>query len=137
MVLGEEEAFFFELYKAVWALSAEYRWTNRCTSIAEAVARMSGFGLMPKVLVVSLTLLQEACQREVTVEEAEKLMMVQGHITEVNGLRVLLATKLPPSAAVLATAPNLVGAYTRVDDYLSVLLYQADRALVLVGDDVA
>lgn len=135
--LDEEERLFAELYRALWSFSAEHRWDNRCTSIAEAVARMSGFGLVPKHLAVPLSLLADACQREVPAGEAEKLMQVQGFIAEVNDIRVLLAADLPPSAAVLTTVPDLVGAYTRVDDHLSILLYQANRAMVLVGDDVA
>lgn len=132
--LGEEEAFFAELYRALWALSVQHGWPNRCTSISEAIARMGTFGLVPRFLAAPLSLLREACNRDVPSEEAEELMKSQGFIAEVDELRVLLAPQLAPSTAVLATLPNLVGAYTRVDDWLSLLLYRADRAMVLVGD---
>lgn len=131
---ADEELFLAELFRALWALSVQQGWTNRCTSIREAIARMGSFGLVPRLLAVPLDLLREACGREVTLEEAEKLMLSQGYIAEVDELQVLLAPQLAPTTAVLTTLPNLVGAYTRVDEWLSVLLCRADRALVLVDD---
>jgi len=46
-----------------------------------------------------------------------------------------LMADLPPSMAFVATAPALVGVYTRIADYLGLLLFRADRAIVAVTRD--
>lgn len=130
--LEDEWKLLGSLYRVLWQLSTEHQWPTRCTSIAEATRRMEASGVKPRHLVVPVPLLEEACGTPFSVEEAEKTMAMQGFITEVDGLQVL-AADLPEETALLSTEPELVGMYTRVDDWLGVLIQRANRSVMLVG----
>jgi len=93
---------------------------------------MQTLGFEPKCLVVPVSLLKEACGEAMTVEDAEKLMLMQGHVTKMGDLFVL-AGDLDPGTALLTAAPNMVGTYTRADTALALMLFRVDRAVVLVG----
>ena len=95
---------------------------------------MVGQGLEPRTLVAPLSLIKEACGVEVGEDEAENLMLAQGHIAEVDGVRLVTTTSLPNGTAILAAAPSMVGTYLRVDDQLGIMVRQASRSIALVGD---
>lgn len=121
--LDQEGALVAELYRVL----SERPWAVRCNTIAEATSRI----LEPRSLVVPFTLLEKACGESVSVEDAEKMMMLQGHVTEVSGMRVMMAP-LPDDAALVAAAPPLLGFYTRIGDWLGLLLQGLDRTMVVV-----
>ena len=132
--LGGESRLFSELHRVLWGISVQRQWSNRCSSIAQAVAQMRESGLEPRAIVVSPSFLEDTCGTPLTLEEAEEMMLAQGHVAESDGVKVL-AAGLPEGAAFVATAS--VGVYFRIDQHLGVLIRRADRSLVLVGDDVA
>jgi hypothetical protein len=129
----EEDDAFERLLKDLRSISVEHSWGNRCNSIREAQAFMVGQGLEPRMLVVPYSMLREVGV-DVGQEEAENLMLAQGCIAEVEGLRVITSTVLSPGSAVLSAAPALVGTCVRVDDRLGLLIRQANRSIALVGN---
>jgi hypothetical protein len=134
--LGSESRVLAELYRVLWGISVQSQWSNRCSSIAAAVAHMRGTGIEPWAIVVSPSFLEDACGTPVTLEDAEEIMLVQGHVAESDGVKVL-AAGLPVGQAIVTAAPPDVGNYFRVDQHLGVLIRRADRSLGLVGDEVA
>lgn len=132
--LDKESLLLAELHRALWETSVQHNWPNRCSSIAKATARMAALGLEPGALIVSTPFLEEACGKALSVEDAEKLMLVQGYVAEVEGVKVL-ASDLPDGKALLVTSRALMGVYVRSEDHLSILLRRVDRSLVLVRED--
>jgi hypothetical protein len=132
--VGEEDLVFRNLYDTLWQLGKAQGWDNRYASLEAAIA---GASFPPKSLVVPFSTLREIVEGALTEEEAERITLAKGFVTEVSGLRVLSARgALPPGTAVLASAPEVVGSYMRSADHLSVMILRADRSLVLVGDAV-
>lgn len=130
----EEDLVFRNLYDTLWQLGKAYGWSNRYVSLDAALA---GASFPPKSLVVPFSTINEIVGGELTEEEAERITLAKGFVTEVSGLKVLSARgALPPGTAVLASAPEVVGSYMRSADHLSVMILRADRSLVLVGDAV-
>jgi hypothetical protein len=132
--LEREDEVLRQLCHTLLRISTASNWGNRCRSVSEAMAFMVRQGLEPRTRVAPLSLLKEACGVAVGEDEAENLMLAQGHIAEVDGVRLVTTTALPQGAALLAAAPAIVGTYFRVDDCLGVMIRQANRSLVLVGD---
>jgi len=129
--LDQEPFFVASLCDQIWQLSESSRWSNRCTEINEAVAFLHQNRLEPRTLLVSYEQLHEACGREISSEDANKLMVAQGYIAEVESVRIAVAP-FPPRVALLAAAPTFVGAFVRVDDHVGVMLQGTDRTLVVV-----
>jgi hypothetical protein len=134
--LEDEGPVLTELHRVLWRISVQHGWPNRCTSVAQAIARMKALALEPKAIVVSPSFLEDACGEPVTLDDAGKLMMAQGYVAESDGVKVL-AADLPPGSAILAATRAVVGVYVRVDDKLGLMVRKADQSLVLVGDEVA
>lgn len=116
------------LYKHLHAQA----WDNKRPSVSESVDLVSMRGLEAKALIVSSSILSDACGRSVSDDEAEKLMWSQGHIAEVNGLQVYLCSDLDPGTGLVLAAPLLTGVYVRSAYSLAVMLYRADTAVALV-----
>lgn len=131
--LHEEEDALQTLYQRLQVLSEVRRWTNRCRTVVEAVERMKTFGHTPYALVLAFETLKDTCGVDLSPEEIRKLMFAQGRVAEVDGLSVYASTGLRGSQAIVATKPNLVGLYTRVDTSLALMVRRADKSLVLVG----
>lgn len=121
------------LFRYLWAASEKSGWTNRCTSIASAKRTLEGYGLLPRSLIVPFPKLREICGQEITLDEARKLMLAQGCVAEVDGVRVLFS-ELPEGQMILGTAPPMVGIYTRIDDHLGLLLRKVDQSMVLINE---
>jgi hypothetical protein len=94
---------------------------------------MESQGITPRSFIVGPSFLEEAAGKSLSEEDLNKLMRLQGHITEVEGVKVL-ASCLPPGKAILTTVPSQVGQYIRTGDYLGLLICRANRSLVLVGN---
>lgn len=129
--LGTEGVLVSNLYDALWKISVQQGWSNRCNTLSQAKARMEALGVQPRACIVGLPFLEEA--GELTEEDADKLMMFKGYVAEVEGVRALVSG-LSAGRAILMASPSQVGDYVRVGDYLGVLICQADRSVVLVGD---
>ena len=121
------------MFRQLRAISQDSGWENRCSSLAQAHKLMVRQGQEPRVVLISRTTLSQACGEEITAEDASKIVLAQGYMAEVDGIRVLPAD-LPLGCAILATHPALVGTYTRVGDYVGIALRKADQRLVLVSD---
>lgn len=130
--VSEEGLLTRELYDSLWRISTENAWSNRCRALGEATPRMQTLGFQPWSLTVPVTLLKEACGADLSVQDAEKLMLGQGYITRLGDLFVM-AADLAEGQAILTAAPKVVGTYTRARDALALMVFRADRAVVLVG----
>ncbi len=131
--IGQEGSLLNELYEVLWKTSVQYDWPNRCTSISEARTRMVTLGMEPKAVILGLLDLEKTIGA-ITEDDADKLMLTQGHIAEVGGIKALAADLLP-GRAILSSTPSQVGHYVRSGDHLGILICQADRSLILVGDE--
>lgn len=130
----DEDVVLRNLYNTLWQLGKAHGWRNRYASLDTAIASVT---FSPKALVLPFSTIHGIVGGELTEEEAERLTLAKGFVTEVSGLKVLSARgALPPGTAVLAPAPEVVGSYLRSADHLSVMVMRADRSLVLVGDAV-
>ncbi len=129
----EEPALLLELHQTVTRASSAQKWRNRCSTLTQALDRMRSFGLKPWSVVIPESLLREVCGPERDLEGARKSMQLRGHVAVVDGIQVLLSS-LPDRTAIVAAEPSRVGFYTRVGNYLGILLQEANRSLVVVGD---
>lgn len=136
MPIGAESGLLQELHSALWQLSVRNGWRNRCSSLEDAAPLMQTLGFEPRCLVVPVGLLKEVCGEELSVQDAEKLMLMQGHITKVGEVFVL-AADMAKGSALLTAVPKEVGTYTRTDESLAIMLFRVDRALILVGEGPA
>lgn len=132
----EESQLIAELYMTLLEASLAKRWRNRCNSVAEAVDRLRESTLEPTYLIVPEEALPEICGPDYDPAMVDHLMMTQGFVSVVDEIRILPAN-LPSNGALVTTAPALVGLYTRVGDYLGVMLQRVDRTVMVVGDGVA
>lgn len=136
--IESEGRLLLELYQTLKTLHGLFKWQNFCPTLAEAKARMVSSGFEPKTLIVPFDTLNEIAGSNLTEAEAEMLTMTQGCVAEIGGVKVFSAGQvLPKGSAILGTAPSLVGVYTRIYDHVALTLQQADRTVVLVGDEVA
>jgi hypothetical protein len=85
----------------------------------------------PRTIVLPESWLPEICGPDFDIATAKTLMGTQGYVSKVDEMQVLVAA-LPSDKAFVASAPALVGVYTRIADYLGLLLFRADRAIVAV-----
>lgn len=131
--VGGEGTFLRELYLSLWRISVESAWHNRCSALSEASPVMTSLGFSPRCVIVPHDLLTEACGNDLTAQDADRLMLAQGYVAKV-GEAFVLAGDLPAGAALVTTMPSVVGTYTRTDQSLAVMLFRADRAVVLVGE---
>ena len=125
--LSDEPEEFSRFFGRLWDFSGKAGWSNRCTSISEAVT----FLKEPRTMVVSYELIREACGEDIDQETANSLMVQQGFLSEVNGIRVGVAS-LKSNEALVASAPKVVGTFVRVDTSIGILIKGADRTLVVV-----
>jgi len=132
----EEEQLVIELYMSLLDYSLRNRWGNRCNSVTEAVARLRRSELEPALLVVPESVLPDICGPDFDPTWAAQMMKAQGYVATVDNMQVMTAD-LPAGAALVSTHPESSGLYTRVGDYLGIMIQRADRAFMVVGDGVA
>jgi len=134
--LENEGTWFGELYRSLWSLSLEREWKNRCATFTDAIQCMVGFGFEPKTLAVPFSTLSEIVGPDFTADDADKITLAKGCVTEVDGVQLISARdSLPKGGGVLVAAKPLVGHYTRIHDYVGATLLRIDRAVVLIGGD--
>lgn len=130
---GQEPNLLLSLFRDLCLVSKESGWDNRCVSLNEAIPTMSRQGFEPKSMLVPYSTVHETWG--LSLEESNRLMVSKGHVATMGEVRVLTAP-LPDKTGILVTVPDLLGTYTRADDYLSLTLQQADKTIVLVNTRV-
>lgn len=131
--VDDEDRLLVELFRVLWDLGRTHHWPNRCNSIEQARATLEALELGPEAWVVPFSLVEEIAGEPLSREDAEMLMVEQGYVAQTSdGIRVMVA-ELPADTAMLCTYP--LGYYTRVDNWVGLLVCQADRCAILVGDD--
>lgn len=132
--IGAEDRLVVELFDVLWRTSVQHDWPNRCRSLDEAKVRMEALGMVPRAYIAAPSLLDAASDKELSGDDADKLMMFQGHVAEVDGIKIL-ASGLPDGRGILTSIPSKTGRYVRSGDFLGVLVCRADRSMVLVGGE--
>jgi hypothetical protein len=66
----------------------------------------------------------------VDLESAEKLMALQGYVT-LHGSTQTLMADLPSGRGLVVSAD--AGLYVRIDEFLGLMLFNADRSVITVG----
>ena len=125
--LEEEPVVFSRFFGRLWDFSERSGWSNRCTSISEAVS----FLKEPRTMVVSYELIREACGEDIDQETANRLMVQRGFLSEVNGIRVGVAP-LNHNEALVASSPKVVGTFVRVDTSVGLLIKGSNRTVAMV-----
>lgn len=133
----DEEVLLAQFFSDMCAISQSSGWANVCPTIEEATQKLSSLGYEPRTLIVPFSSLKEVCGKDLTEDEAAKLILVNGCISEVDGIRILPTHGLPDDAAILGTIPALTGVYVRTDDRVSILVERADRSIVLINNELA
>jgi hypothetical protein len=118
----EEDAALSRLLSAI----QEKGWENRCTSIQAALTKMRSVGARPRSIVISKEDLKDI---GVDLETAENLMKYQGYVTVQEGIQTLVGTM--PSGHSLVVA-HQAGLYVRVDDFLGLMAFGANRNFCVV-----
>ena len=131
--LEEEAPLLRELYRTLWAISERHGWSNRCSSLSQAKTLLESFGLLARTLLVPLETLGRVCGQEISLEDAQRLTLAQGCVAEVDGMRVQFSA-LPEGQMILATSPPLVGIYTRIDNYVGMVLRKVSQSVVLINE---
>lgn len=135
--LESEDLVVRSLYDTLWEMGKLYGWNNRYASLEAALTRADSAAFPPKAAVVPFSTLQEIVGNELSEEDAERITLAKGCVTEVSGVKILSARgALSPGTAIIATTPQLVGTYMRASEHLSIMITRADRSLALVGDAV-
>jgi hypothetical protein len=134
--VGQEGPILNELHRTIWDLSVRENWSNRCTAVAEAVDRLRASGVEPKSLVVSENQVAGLLGPDFDFDAARRSMAVQGFVTMVDGMQLLLSD-LPDGCALVAGPPAAVGIYMRVGDHLGMLFQRVNRVLMVVRPHVA
>lgn len=130
--VAEEDAILKGLYPALWALSEVSGWSNRAASVEEGVGILRSKGLEPKAITVPYSFIKEVTGEELTQEDADRLFLTRGCVTEVQGVKVISAREaLPDKSAIITTVPSLTGTYVRILDRLTVLLHRADTIILV------
>lgn len=113
------------------AITAETEnWSNRCTSIQDGLAQLQAFGYRPYAITLSPSLLPSVLP-DVSVEDAWSRMRADSQVAEIDETLILLAD-LPEGWACITAHPSLLGVYTRIGDYVGVLLSRANTSIVVV-----
>lgn len=131
--LDLEGTMLSRLFTALWGMSEENGWSNRYTSIPGALRGFRDKGMPPHSLVISPHALKRICGTDLDLDEIDKLMLLRGYVSEVEGLKVLV-TDLPHNQAMLTAQPILVGNCTRVGNHLGILLRRVDQTIALVEE---
>jgi len=118
-------AFYADSVKA----SVDHRWTNRCSSISDAIMHQRSLGYNPKSIVMPASLLHEVC--------GQQSADANGYVTTIEGGIRIYVSGLPAGAALVLADPSSLGMYTRVGDYAGVVIQRANQTVMVVGRDVA
>lgn len=128
--LEDEDTFITKMYQCIQEASVRLGWSNRCVTALDGIQKMRSLGLEPKYVV-----LPKGEFTEQEGKDAERLTLAQGHVTDLDGVQVLLAS-LPKGASIVTATPALVGVYTRVGEGLGMLLQRVDQTVMVGACDV-
>jgi hypothetical protein len=122
----EQEGKWLAYLAQVLSRAAEVnRWPIAHTTPIQAIQAMASRGCPASHWVAPPNLVQEASG--LSTEEAQTLMGVQGYVSEVEGVRLVMAD-LDPDSQLLVSAPSLAGLYIRSDDHMAVSIWRASTA---------
>jgi hypothetical protein len=107
-LLDQESDLLLAFYRSLLEESTKGSWSNKVSSVAEAITLMPKLGFEPKILI-----------GPASVEPVGNLAVVR--------------SDLPEGTAILSAHPQNTGSYTRVGDYVGVLAQRIDRAFVVVA----
>jgi len=128
--VGTDDKLLSELHRVLSEISERENWGTRCKSVPEALLRMSSLGLEPKFIVVGPARLNDLFEGK-TLENAWDSMKSGQNVGTYQEVPTLLA-ELPGTAALVCTAPPLVGYYTRIGEHLGVLLQKVNQTIMVV-----
>lgn len=135
---GQDDQLLPELFRSLWSLSEQNGWTNRCASLQAGLDTMSGFGLEPRAIIIPYGLVKSVVPSENFDRDAiEKAMEVKGRLTSIGDVAVRVSDSMPDGCALVLTGAPLVGFYTRIGDYVGLLLRGVNHSIVMVRDDMA
>lgn len=132
--IDQEANLLVEYLRVLWDISSRFSWSNRCSGLAQAHRLLGVSGYEPRTLLVSRAKVSKIGGEQLAEEDVAKIILGQGHLTEVEGVRVL-PVSIPEEWMLLATAAPLVGFYTRVDNYLGLLFQRINQTVVLIRED--
>jgi len=133
--IDEENPVVAGLFETVGTLSKSLGWDNRCVNLSDAVRKMTSFQLEARYLLLPYSDLPRICGAELSEDEVDRLTLSRGYVAESEGILILVTDALAEGQAILSTSPGLVGHYMRSREFLSIMLCQADRSLILIGHD--
>lgn len=120
--LSDEPKLLTNLHDTLLDLWARGSWLNRFSNVQDALGAMRSGPFPPKTLVVSEDLFAD--------RDAKGSL----HVGDIEGVRVL-CSKLPIRTALLFSDPASVGVYTRIGDYLGILLFGVDQTISVVSSE--
>lgn len=119
-----ENDLILQLHATLWSEGERRGWSNRASTVSQALQAMSSRGLQAKTLIIPLSLAETICP-EANIQE--------GKVCVIGELNVLVAD-FADGEALVATSPPRVGVYTRVGDYLGLQLYNVAQTMMVVRD---
>jgi hypothetical protein len=122
-----EPALLRQLLDSIQEISAARGWVNRCTSIQAACVQMEQSRKHVRSIIIAKADLSSI---GVDLESAEKLMALQGYVT-LHGSTQTLMADLPSGRGLVVSAD--AGLYVRIDEFLGLMLFNADRSVITVG----
>lgn len=96
----------------------------------EAIQWMESQGLQPHHLVVPYENISEACDEEISREDADSIMSSQGFVAQIVGGVRVLAADVPKG--VLVAHPSVAGFHTRSDNKLALMFCRVTSAWCIV-----
>jgi hypothetical protein len=117
--LEEEPELLVTLVQQIVKMSIQGGWSNRFSSVGEAIDAMKASRFKPKNLVLPRGVISRFTDAD-GVQHGK-----------VEGLQ-LLSTDLPEKCAILVADAPALGVYTRVGDYIGLQLYNVDKTFAVI-----
>ena len=115
------------LFHALLEVLRRQQGSLRCRGVPMALERLQKLGIEAATIVVS--------EGDARVMLGMEEPVLEGFVGTVGKMKVLVSD-MEKGTALVAVAPEHLGVYTRVTDYLGLLFQRIDRSMVVV-DDVA
>lgn len=107
--LDQESDLLLAFHRSLLEVSTKESWSNRASSVEEALTLMPKLGFEPKILI-----------------GPDSVEMAVGNLA-------IVKSNLPEGTALLSAHPHHTGSYTRVGDYVGILAQRVNRAFVVVA----
>lgn len=128
--VGQEDALLRELHRVLTGLSESSGGPSKCQTVLMAVQKMSQWGIEPRNIVIGPESIPDILGG-LSTSAAWGQMRANQPVGFYHEVPVLLAD-LPAKAALVCTAPPLVGYYTRAGEHLGVLIQRSHQSIVVV-----